>query len=636
MTSAAVRPRATPAFDAAAEFYDHAPNPLLALEQRFLPGLLPSLRSRVVLDVGCGTGRWLYKLQDSAAAQLIGVDPSLAMLDLARGKVRSDISLLQGTAECLPLPDGSADVILMSFALSYCDRLEPVVHELARVARPNATIFISDLHPRTEARLNWKRTFASQSGTLTMATARHGLRELEEISQRSGFHPALHLELPFGTQERSFFVRAGKEFAFHAARELPAIYIAQFIAQKYPPNPSVAVHQAQVAFGPKAAAPASISIANDRIASISSSHKKVHAAHEVDLQGCVILPGLINAHDHLEFGLYPNIGSGPYDSSREWAKDIHANYSDMVARQNRIGKDVRLYWGALRNLLAGVSTVCHHNPQAVVFRDPDFPVRVVDKVSWAHSLCFDQDVQSKFACSSPQDPFVIHAAEGNDRASAAEITELDRLGVLTDRTVVVHGLNCSSNDIELMNERGAALICCPSSNLFLFKRTLSPGLLQRARHSALATDSPLTAAGNLLDEIKLAGDALQLTSRELYEMCTARPASILRLRDGEGTISVDGYADFIAVRDTGDSPASRLLQLQMEDIELVFVGGRVHLASEGMMTRLPDELTAGLFLLQVDGFPRWVRAPLPLMFADAEAVLGRNLFLGRKRVTYAG
>ncbi len=624
----------TSAFDVAAEFYDGAANPLTALEERFLPGLLPNLRGLDVLDIGCGTGRWMAKLQDLPVRSLTGVDPSHRMLNVARAKLKSSVELLPGTANSLPVPDRSADVILMSFAVSYCDDMVRVVRELVRVVRPQGSIFISDVHPDTEVALNWKRTFRSSSGTVAMRTVRHNLRETRDIFHAFDFQATCRLELSFGADEENVFTRAGKQLEFEVARSYPAIYLEQFVFSQPPAD--LALTNARASFGPSSATPVSIEIAGPSIVSLSSGSTGNQPPRSVDLSGCLVLPGLVNAHDHLEFGLYSNLGVGPYQSCKEWADDIQSRHRSEIDRFNHIPKDIRLYWGGLRNLLSGVTTVCHHNPPAAVFHQVDFPVRVVHDIAWAHSLAFDSQAHAAFAESPAERPFIIHAAEGTDHLASLEIAELNKLGVLSERTVLVHGLNCSSADVGLINFRGAALIACPSSNLFLYGRTLDPDLLGRVKNTALGTDSPLTAAGDLLDEIKVAADVLQLDEAALYEMCTARPSSILRLSNAEGSLRVGGYADLLVVRDIGRSPAAQLRELKTEDIELILIGGRVHLASESRMRQLPEELTAGLLPLRVDGLLRWVRAPLVEMFAEAKAVLGRSLFLGKKRVTYAG
>ena len=64
MTTMAVSP--SDVFDIWAQVYDEQPNPLLALEQRFLSRMLPDISGLDVLDAGCGTGRWL---------QLLGIAP---------------------------------------------------------------------------------------------------------------------------------------------------------------------------------------------------------------------------------------------------------------------------------------------------------------------------------------------------------------------------------------------------------------------------------------------------------------------------------------------------------------------------------------------------------------------------------
>src|SRR5260370_1725200 len=74
MTTMAVSP--SDVFDIWAQVYDEQPNPLLALELRFLGRMLPDVDGLDVLDAGCGTRRWLQLLASHRPASLVGVDIS--------------------------------------------------------------------------------------------------------------------------------------------------------------------------------------------------------------------------------------------------------------------------------------------------------------------------------------------------------------------------------------------------------------------------------------------------------------------------------------------------------------------------------------------------------------------------------
>ena len=360
-----------------------------------------------------------------------------------------------------------------------------------------------------------------------------------------------------------------------------------------------------------------------------------HSGAAIDLSGYLVLPGLINAHDHLEFGLYPNLGHGPYSNAEQWANDILYNVDSAIIEQYRaVPKDVRLWWGAIRNLLCGVTTVCHHNPVVPELLNPEFPVRVVSKFGWAHSLALDPGLVYNFYSTLPSQPFILHAAEGIDSRSASEIAALDRMNALVDsRTVLVHGLALTSEAVSLINQRGSAVVLCPSSNYFLFHSVPSHEIVGALHHTLLGSDSSLTAIGDLLDEIRFARSSMGLTAEDLYEMVTARAARILCLDDGEGHITPDARADLIAVRDGQKSPAATLAGVDFGDVELVVVGGRVQLASSDVRARLPKEVVRGLNPINVDGQLRWIRAPLPRLFAEASSVLGSDLRLGGKKVS---
>jgi len=108
-------------------------------------------------------------------------------------------------------------------------------------------------------------------------------------------------------------------------------------------------------------------------------------------------------------------------------------------------------------------------------------------------------------------------------------------------------------------------------------------------------------------------------------MITDIPAAILRLNNGEGRIHESGCADFIAVRDNGEPPDKRLLTLSWRDIEFVMIAGKVQLASEDVLHRLPPTAVHGIEPLWIDGDIRWLRAPVRKLVQQAEAFLGEGM-----------
>lgn len=148
---------------------------------------------------------------------------------------------------------------------------------------------------------------------------------------------------------------------------------------------------------------------------------------------------------------------------------------------------------------------------------------------------------------------------------------------------------------------------------------------------ALGNDSPLTAAGDLLDEVRFAVRRCSLAPEDAYRMVTTAPAAVLRLENGEGTLREGGVADLIAVRDTGEDPAEGLANLSSEGVELVMIGGRVQLASERMLDRLPASLRQGLEPLWAGEMLRWLRAPVARLLQSTETALGcSTLCMGGK------
>jgi cytosine/adenosine deaminase-related metal-dependent hydrolase/ubiquinone/menaquinone biosynthesis C-methylase UbiE len=634
------------AFNLWSRVYDHQANPLLLLEERFLSELLPPVKGLDVLDIGCGTGRWLQRLSRLGPGSLTGVDLSPEMIDCARKKLGVSATVLLGEAESLPLRNSFSDLIVASFVVSYVPEIYRLAAEVRRVVRPSAQVFLSDLHPATASACKWKRCFRSPEAAVELASYAHSVTEVIACFEAFGFEVSLLLEPAFESAEQEIMRAGGKIEAFHAAAGRPAIYILQLRFPECCSNShsedrraqtNIKLSGARLAIGPSAATHGSIAIVDGCITTIGCPHRRrSHAnmkpATTVDLSGYLVLPGLTNSHDHLEFGLFPNLGRGPYRSFEQWAQDIHKTENEVIDRQRGIPKDVRLWWGAIRNLLCGVTTVCHHNPTWPELRDEYFPVRVVTEFGWAHSLPLEPQLSAKFAATPKGQPFVLHLAEGCDRKKANEIFELDRMHALDDRTVLVHGLSMNAAGISLLNHRGAALVWCPTSNHFLFGRTHTWHSLSRANKVVLGSDSPLTSAGDLLDEIRCVHSETSVSAEELFRMVVTRPPSVFRFTDGRGAIRPGAAADLIAVRDSGKSPAETLVTMSSDDVELVVIGGRVQLASEAILKRLPGNLSSSLCPLEVDGEIRYLRAPLGGLCGIASHTLGCTIPLGNKKV----
>lgn len=631
-------------FDRWAQVYDTQSNPLLSLEMRRATPLLPVISGDHVLDVGCGTGRWLTHLEALASVSLTGIDCSLAMLARAREKVRPTTTLEAGDSSALPGEDDSYNFVIASFLLGYIEDLSAFARECARILQANGQLMITDMHPATAAKLGWTRSFRIDGERVDITAHSRSLAEILEIFQQSGFESRILIEPSFEEPEKRVFEHAGKLAEYEKLTGIPAIYILMLQKRRSchsfalsSPRKVLQLTHARIGIDHSTSSEGAILIANGRIDAIRNSADTKMPA--LNLSGYLLLPGLINAHEHLEFGLFPRLGrparAPAYLNSSEWARDIHRAHADIIGHYRQIPRTHHLWWGAIRNLLCGVTTVCHHNPLHAELTDPDFPVRVVSRFGWSHSLAFDPDLEERFHAAPKDQPFIVHAAEGVDEESRNEVSTLDRMHVLDQRTVLVHGLACTAEEISLINRRGASLVVCPTSNHFLFGKTPSRELLASVERLSVGSDSPITAAGDLLDEVQCLHAETGLDAETIFRAVTTSPAEMLHLKDGQGRIAESGVADLVAVPDKYDTPAMALANFTFADVELVLLGGQVQVASPRLYLRLPNVLRIGMELIELAGQQRWIRAPLHSLFKAAKDVLcHEELLLAGKEVRY--
>lgn len=112
-------------------------------------GLRPGMQ---VVDVGMGTGlvsREILRITQEPA-RLIGVDPSPGMMKEAR--FDTPVECRVGRAEAIPVPDASADFVVMGYALRHIADFAAAAAEFRRVLRPGGRLLILEI---TRAESRW-------------------------------------------------------------------------------------------------------------------------------------------------------------------------------------------------------------------------------------------------------------------------------------------------------------------------------------------------------------------------------------------------------------------------------------------------------------------------------------------------
>ena len=158
-----------------------AHNALMALEQQTVLSMLPDLAGLTVLDVGCGSGRYLRELRDRGATPM-GLDLSEAMLAKARAIARQ---VARANLCALPIRSMSVDVMVSGLALGDVPNLEMALVEMARALRPGGCVVYSVVHP-VGATAGWSRTFEAAGRRVAIDSYWHSVADHRRACAAAG------------------------------------------------------------------------------------------------------------------------------------------------------------------------------------------------------------------------------------------------------------------------------------------------------------------------------------------------------------------------------------------------------------------------------------------------------------------
>lgn len=329
----------------------------------------------------------------------------------------------------------------------------------------------------------------------------------------------------------------------------------------------------------------------------------------VDLGEVILLPGLVNAHCHLDYTDF--VGAIPTPRSfTDWINaivDLKADVDDAAHRGSWLH-------GAAQCLRHGTTTLGNIETR------PDFlpelwaatPLRLVsflelifiraqsdaaqavaDATDWIAShkppsghaglsphAPYTTNPDLLEACAGTDLPMAMHLAESAEedemfrqgsgllyeRLAAAgremadcgrgsPITHANRSGLLSENLIAIHGNYLDDDDIHLLAENHVSLVHCPRSHAYFGHAPFRAEALRKAGvNLCLGTDSLATMrAGNaelsLFEELRAYCEAFpDLADLETLLQCvTVNPARALGMAGQVGELAVDAFADLMTL-----------------------------------------------------------------------------------------
>jgi ubiquinone/menaquinone biosynthesis C-methylase UbiE len=207
------------------ETYDsEADNVLLALERHVFLGCLSdaSVAGKVVVDIGCGTGRHWDSLLSRQPCQLHGVDTSAEML--ARLRMRyPDARLHRRTGTRIgEFGDGCVDLVVSTLMLGYARDLRDELREWTRLLRLGGEIIVTEFHPEA-LRQGMMRTFVHRGKTYEIEHERFTVEELRSLFQSLHLEIVCFLERTLDESVRASFERQNHTDAYFKGFGIPLV-----------------------------------------------------------------------------------------------------------------------------------------------------------------------------------------------------------------------------------------------------------------------------------------------------------------------------------------------------------------------------------------------------------------------------
>lgn len=333
----------------------------------------------------------------------------------------------------------------------------------------------------------------------------------------------------------------------------------------------------------------------------AEAKEQITADDVFELDGHVLMPGLINTHTHAAMNLFRGLADDLplmdwlnnhiWPAEGQWVSEefVHDGTQHAIAEMIRSGTtcfndmyffpDVTADVASKAGMRASVGLIVIDFPSAWAKDSQEYFTKGIDvHDKYRHNALIntafaphapytvsDEALQKVVTFAEELDiPIHMHIHETAFEVTESEkqhgvrpLARLEKLGLLSTRMLAVHMTQLTDEEIKQCATLGVSVVHCPESNLKLASGFCPTGkLLQTGVNLCIGTDS--SASNNDLDmfsEMRTAAqlakaiteDATALSALDTLKAATINPAKALGLSDTIGSLKKGKAADVIAV-----------------------------------------------------------------------------------------
>jgi hypothetical protein len=306
----------------------------------------------------------------------------------------------------------------------------------------------------------------------------------------------------------------------------------------------------------------------------------------IAVNNCFAFPGLVNAHDHLDFSIFPTLLNQRYDNYKSWGADIHQKNKVQIDAALEAPFMIRIQAGIVKNLLNGFTHIIHHGNQHDLIDQIEYPIFL--NYRYIHALATESFWKLKLNVPGRK-PVMAHIGEGIGSETRSEIDLFLQWNLFRKKLIGIHAIEMTA----AQSKGFKAIIWCPESNINLYGKTASVQDLKNNTAILFGTDSPLSASGDHWQQLRNARKLNRLTDEEIFDSLTEVPSRTLGINNLESLVvsrqKTTGWNGFFAT--------------DYEDILLVAIYDEVMMIDRSVMHECAS---ADYSLLLVGTREKWI------------------------------